>query len=479
MLKALFGWLFGRRPTPPARPPARVAPAPAAPLPPTAPAPETQTQDDPGFRKLNRDAPLRAQQPAEPPAGEAATFLCREAILGRNQRIAGYQFMLQEGARARIRHSTRRVHHLYAEVLVRSLASADIGELLGHRLAFIDLPDSFFADPSLASLPARSVVLVPTLHADAGAPEPGALRHTVEQLRQRGFRIGLPDPTVMTEFAHLLPQADFIVVQARGLDARRGLQLSNIALEIAPNARLVVRELPSIEEFRFCYKLGATLFQGPFVTSREDWRERELPPNTARIGTLIARLRADASTHELANLLKQDAALSLRLLRYINSAANALPQPVSSIEHALTLLGREKLYRWLILLVCSAGSNGERGGAALEIALVRGRMMELLGAKRPVAEREALFLVGLLSLVDVILQVPMEKALAPLALGADIDAALRGNSGPLQPLLALAIACERSDGEHLRDAAERCAITPDQASDCHMQALSWAIQIQD
>ena len=479
MLKALFGWLFGRRPTPPARPPARVAPAPAAPLPPTAPAPETQTQDDPGFRKLNRDAPLRAQQPAEPPAGEAATFLCREAILGRNQRIAGYQFMLQEGARARIRHSTRRVHHLYAEVLVRSLASADIGELLGHRLAFIDLPDSFFADPSLASLPARSVVLVPTLHADAGAPEPGALRHTVEQLRQRGFRIGLPDPTVMTEFAHLLPQADFIVVQARGLDARRGLQLSNIALEIAPNARLVVRELPSIEEFRFCYKLGATLFQGPFVTSREDWRERELPPNTARIGTLIARLRADASTHELANLLKQDAALSLRLLRYINSAANALPQPVSSIEQALTLLGREKLYRWLILLVCSAGSNGERGGAALEIALVRGRMMELLGAKRPVAEREALFLVGLLSLVDVILQVPMEKALAPLALGADIDAALRGNSGPLQPLLALAIACERSDGEHLRDAAERCAITPDQASDCHMQALSWAIQIQD
>lgn len=472
MLKAFFGWLFGRRPAPPAT--ARAAAAPVA-----SPAPATQTQDDPGYRKLNRDAPLRAEQPADPPAGEPATFLCREAILGRNQRIAGYQFMLQEGARARIRHSTRRVHHLYAEVLVRSLASADIGELLGHRMAFIDVPDSFLAHPSLANLPARSVVLVPTLHADPGAPAPDVLRHTVEQLRQRGFRIGLPDPTVMTEFAHLLPQADFIVVQAKGLDARRGLQLSNIALEIAPNARLVVRELPSIEEFRFCYKLGATLFQGPFVTSREDWRERELPPNTARIGALIARLRADASTHELADLLKQDAALSLRLLRYINSAANALPQPVASIEHALTLLGRDKLHRWLILLVCSAGSNGERGGAALETALVRGRMMELLGAKRPLAEREALFLVGLLSLVDVILQVPMEKALAPLALGADIDAALRGNSGPLQPLLALAIACERSDGEHLRDAAERCGIPPEQASQCHMQALSWAIQIQD
>ena len=464
MLKALFGWLFGHRPALPA-PPSRT---PAAPPP-----------DDPGFRKLNRDAPLRTDAPTNPPAGEPTTFLCREAILGRNQRIAGYQFMLQEGAHARIRHQTRRVHHLYAEVLVRSLASADIGELLGHRIAFIDVPDSFLTDPSLARLPARSVVLVPTLHADQGAPAPDALRHTVEKLRQQGFRIGLPDPTVMTEFAHLLPLADFIIVQAQGLDARRGLRLSNIALEVAHNARLVVRELPSIEDFRFCYKLGATLFQGPFVTSREDWRERELPPNTARIGTLIARLRAEAGTHELADLLKQDAALSLRLLRYINSAANALPQPVSSIEHALTLLGREKLHRWLILLVCSAGTSGERGSAALETALIRGRMMELLGAEHPAAEREALFLVGLLSLVDVILQVPMEKALAPLALSPDIDAALRTNSGPLQPLLALAMACEGSDRHRLHEAAARCGISPEQASECHMQALSWAIQIQD
>lgn len=460
MLKALFGWLFGRRPPHPA-----TSPAPA--------------RDDPGFRKLNRDAPLRAEAPANLPAGNATTFLCREAILGRNQRIAGYQFMLQEGACAHIRHHTRRVHHLYAEVLVRSLASADIGELLGHRVAFIDVPDSFFADPSLARLPARSVVLVPTLHADPGAPDPNTLRQTVAKLRQQGFRIGLPDPTVMTEIGHLLPQADFIIAQAQGLDARRGLQLSNIALEIAHTARLVIRELPSIEEFRFCYKLGATLFQGPFVTRREDWRERELPPNTARIGTLIARLRADAGTHELAGLLKQDAALSLRLLRYINSAANALPQPVSSIEHALTLLGRDKLHRWLILLACSAGTDGERGSAALETALVRGRMMELLGAARPVAEREALFLVGLLSLVDVILQVPLEKALAPLALSADIDAALRTSSGPLLPLLALAIACEGNDSVQLHEAAERCGISPEQGSACHMQALSWAIQIQD
>ena len=463
MFRALLGWLFGRKH------PASLA---------------TPSEAD-GFRRLQREAPLRTEEAPASTAEAGATFLCREAVLGRNQRIAGYQFMLQEATRARIRHSSRKIHHVYAEVLVRSLVHADIGELLGERLAFIDLPDSFLSHPSLAALPARNMVIVPTVFADAGAPEPAALRATVAGLRERGFRLGLVDPTVVTELAHLLPQAEFIVAQAEGLDARRGLKLGNIALEVARDARLVVRGLPSIDDFRFCCKLGASLFQGPFITSREDWSARDPGPNTARIGALIARLRADADTRELAGLLKHDAALSLRLLRYINSAANALPQPVSSIEHALALLGREKLQRWLILLACTVDKAEGRGGAALETALVRGRMMELLGAGRAAAECDALFLVGLLSLIDVILQVPLDKALAPLALGAGIDASVRGEGGPYQALLALAVACEHgagaadADGDRLRAAAAACGIAPEQASECHMQALSWAIQIQD
>ena len=112
-------------------------------------------------------------------------------------------------------------------------------------------------------------------------------------------------------------------------------------------------------------------------------------------------------------------------------------------------------------------------------------MMELLGAGRPSAECDALFLVGLLSLIDVILQVPLDKALAPLALSAGIEASVRGQGGPYQSLLALAMACERGDagvgaaGGDLRAAAAACGIAPEQASECHMQALSWAMQIQD
>ncbi|MBS1198416.1 MAG: putative signal transduction protein [Proteobacteria bacterium] len=460
MFEKFFKWLLG----------SEMPDAPAA----------AQAQDNvQGFEKLKHEAPLRTETIANLEAEKIVTFLCREVVLDRDQRIAGYQFMLQEGARAHIRNSSRRVHHLYAEVLVRSLVNANIGELLGRRIAFIDIPDSFLANICLSSLPAKNVVLTPTLHAEEGAPDLKNLRSTIDALRAEGFRLCIPDPTIVTEFAPLLPVTDFIFVHAQVLDARRGLHLSKIIHEVAPNARLLMRDLPSIEEFRFCFRLGANLFQGPFITNREDWSEREVGPNTTRVSTIISRLRNDAETHELAKLLKHDAALSLRLLRYINSAANALPQSISSIEHALTLLGREKLYRWLILLVCSADAQNERGSAALETALVRGRMMELLGKDRPAEMRETLFLVGLLSLIDVVLQVPLDKALATLALNPDIDAALRTGTGPLQPILELAIACEYNDGERIRQAAERCGISPEQASECHLQALLWAMQVQD
>lgn len=468
MLRAFFDWLFGRR---------RAAAAATG-----AAAPSVQGESEPtGFQMLERSAPLRSGTSSS--AAEAidadAIFLCREAVLGRDQHIAGYQFMLQEGTRNRIRHGSRRVQHLYAEVLVRNLVRADIGSLIGRRFAFIDVPDSFLGDPCLAALPPHKTVLMLATHPDPGAPDIHSLREAVNRLRVTGVRIGIPDPAVVTEFQPLLPLVDFVMLRAPALDARRGLQLASQVVEAAPQARLLVRDLPGREDFRFCYKLGASLFQGPFITSRESWDDRDLGPSAARLSRLIGKVKADADSSELAALLKEDAALSLRLLRYINAAANELAEHVSSLERAIVVIGRDKLYRWLILLVCSMDTPSGRSSAALESALVRARMLELLGQDRSRQEREALFLTGLLSLIDVILEVPMEKALGPLSVAPEINLDVRHGEGPHAPLLDLAIACEQFNGRHIADAAARCGVSPAIASERHLEALSWALAIQE
>ncbi|THF66944.1 HDOD domain-containing protein [Pseudothauera nasutitermitis] len=460
MLKALRDWLSDRREPPGPTPPPAGAQA---------------------FAQLNRNAPLRAgTATGEDSAAASLSYLCREAVLGRDQHVAGYQFMLHEGTRGNIRNSSRRIHHVYAEVLVRNLIHADIGRLLGHRLAFIQVPDSFLAHPCLADLPAGNVVLEIMPHPDPGAPAPEALVETVRGLRQAGFRIGLPNPQAVPEHAALLPQADVVVARAPTLDALRHVELGRLIAASAPNARLLVRDLPALEDFRFAYKMGGALFQGPFITSREDWSEGELSPDTLRIAALIKHLREDADTRKIAALIKQDAALALRLLRYINSAANALPEPIQSIEHALLILGRAPLQRWLILLNCGTAQRGGRSAAALEAALIRARMMELLAARRAPAEREELFLVGLLSLADVIMRAPLGKILAQLALAPAIRTALLNAEGPLYPLLELAIATENghADAQRVRCAAERCGVAPHQASIRHLEAVMWAMELQ-
>lgn len=446
--------------------------------------PEKQEEDIASFRQLNLNAPLLASQDqtsaaTTEDASPAPTYLSREAILGRDQRIAGYQFLLHEGTRNRIRHSSRRVHHLYAEVLVRNLVSGQIGKLLGHRFALLELPDSFFDHSSLNLLPADSLILMPQPHRDGDTPSIEVLRANFKRLLTAGFRLALPDPIVFTEYRPLLDQVQLVAVQASALDVRRGTQLADFLRIHAPHVKLLVRDLPVLEHFQLAFKLGSSYFQGPFITSRENWENNQLDPNTLRLTKLISRLRADGDTPEIAILLKQDGALALRLLRSVNASAYFHTEPITSIEHALIMLGRERLYRWLVMLAFTSSEHSGRASAALETALVRGRMLELLGSTFTINERESLFLVGLLSLADVIMQIPLSKVLTPLALPAEVNAALLENSGPYHDLLELVIACEReTEGRLIENLAIRCGISPQQATQAHMEALLWAFEVQ-
>lgn len=430
------------------------------------------------FDTLNLKAPLRSEVGVQGEAPAADTFLCREAVLGRDQRIAGYQFVLREGTRNRIRNSSRIVHHVYAEILVRNLLQSRIGKLLGHRHAYLDVPDSFLSHPCLRDLPAANTVLVIEYLGDAGAPSAETLLDQVRDLRAAGFRFAIPDPDIVTELAHLLPEIDLVVLRALAINPERNRQRQVQLADLAVHADILVRELSIMEHLALCMKLGVSLFQGTFVTSREDWNDNNLRPDIARLAILLGRLRQNADSAEIVTLTKQNPALSLRLLRYINSAASGLPTKVASIDGALQLLGRDKLYRWLMIMFCSSNETEGRSAAALENALVRARMMELLGATSASNQQEALFLTGLLSLADVVLQVPLDRAISPLGLSTEIEDAILHRTGPHTALLELAIACETAQAEQIDTAAQHCNITPATASAKHIEALTWALGTQ-
>jgi EAL and modified HD-GYP domain-containing signal transduction protein len=452
---------------------------------------KSDTHDDapvtvPGFDPGCADAP--AQHPPlqqKPPlAGTSsienigASIICREAVLDRQQKIVGYQFLLQKTAHARVRVKNRRFFHLYAEVLVRDLAQANILPMLGERSVFIEIPDSFLKDPCLTLLPAANTCYIINPVEDVGSPTQSELLVWTRALRDLGYRIGIPDPLAKPAYFHLLSEIDLVSMQSAKLDIEKGENLIRFLLKKTPNVSILVRNLSSIEDFNFCHEIGANLFQGSFIVSREQWQSADLGSSVAYLGMLLKKLQQDADTHELVSILKQDAAITLRLLRYINSAANGLREHVSSVEHAITLLGRAPLQRWLMLMLCSSNRNQPRAVAVLETAIIRARFMELISSSRPANEREAIFLTGLLSLIDVILKQPIEHALEALSVTDEIRNAVLYSQGAYATTLALARACESMDMGRIVSASEACGIFPEQASSCFMEALSWTLTLQ-
>ena len=421
-----------------------------------------------------KDTP--APEPMAVQQAPAAT-LCREAVLDAGQTLLGYQFNHLPATRGRAERRGRAVRHAYAEVLVRSLAAFGLDRRLGRRLALLELPDSFIDHASIDELASGQLILV--LRSFADAPPAASLVERVAALRRRGVRIGLVGDPLAAHHEPLLAEADLLAFDGGAASPEalarriRGLRAA------APASAVLIRGIAGPEEFALAGTLGASLFQGGFVTAREPWEKRSLGPDTARLADLLSRLRRDADTRELADALKRDGALSVRLLRYVNSAAVGLSEPVQTFEHALQLLGRARLERWLTLLMLSADGRSPRASAVLEGALVRGRMMELLGHDEPVATRDGLFMTGLLSLIDVILEMPMADALAAIDLPADIRATLLAGEGRGARLLALAGACERADRHELEQAAQASGVTVEEAGECHALALAWALDVAD
>ncbi|WP_223247355.1 EAL and HDOD domain-containing protein [Sulfuriferula sp. AH1] len=190
------------------------------------------------------------------------------------------------------------------------------------------------------------------------------------------------------------------------------------------------------------------------------------------------RIRQDAESSELAQIFKQDPALSFKILRYINSAGSGLTSKVDSIDQALLMLGQQNLYRWLTLLLFTSGGSDTPDWALMENALVRARLAELsAGDALSAGERDELFVAGIFSLLDILLQLPMAQVLQQISLPPLAEEALLHKRGKYAPYLELSIACEEFDQERISDLAAQLGLELAHVNAYHADALIWAEQL--
>jgi EAL and modified HD-GYP domain-containing signal transduction protein len=172
--------------------------------------------------------------------------------------------------------------------------------------------------------------------------------------------------------------------------------------------------------------------------------------------------------------MKQDPVLSYRLLAYANSPLLGMTSKITHLGQAMTIIGRDKLYRWLASLLFNVADPGYYEWALTEQALARAALMERLGKNVTGVKPDALFLTGLFSLLDQLMGKPMEELVTQIQISEDIQIALVRREGVLARFLALAEACERMDPETIAQNAGALGFSSRTVSLAVFDALAWA-----
>ncbi|MDO8988523.1 MAG: HDOD domain-containing protein [Sideroxyarcus sp.] len=436
--------------------------------------PEKPSPQD-SFQQLNAVAPLKPSQTGA--ANESqhghSSFICREAILGRNERIAGYEFALGQGVQARMMDKSAAIRRVYDEAMLNNLAPLGVSSLLGERSAFIRLSVESLKSPLLEALANPNTVIMITPRPIAEIDLAG-MRANLAHIEALGFRQGWSLNQPRPEYAEFLRKADFIEIDPAALD---GIQLKKMIADLrAANGeqKLIASRLQTADDFKYCFERRFDYFMGPFVSSRENWHPSKSDVNHVQVFQALELIQSGAEFDAIAACLRTDPILTFKLLRYINSPGIGLLQKIDDIQQALMLLGRDRFYRWLSLLLFDSKRPGYQENILIEQALTRGRFMEMLAGKgRLPGNADQMFLTGLFSLMSVMLAQPMEEVLKQVALPQTVSAALRGEAGAMHDALALAIAVESDKGD-MTAAAAQCGLGAPEVVGTMIEALGWA-----
>ncbi len=398
-----------------------------------------------------------------PPA--AISALSRQAIV--DERRAVYGYALFEQPRDRANDST---------VVLDALSDSGSNAVAGEKVVFIHCALENLDALHLDLLDPAKVVL------EVDAP-PGSSEEDIERgraalvkIRTAGFRLAFGPSVLEPAFASWRPMAAFIKLEMSRIPADQAERVVKAA-RAAGKAEVVAEQVDTAEQYEMMKRFGVKLFQGQWFSQPSTIIDKTVQASQATIIQLINLVRREADLDEIEEVIKRDPTLSYKLLRMINSCGFGLSVEITSFRHAVMILGLNRLFRWATLLMTISRPGGA-APAAGTTAVVRGRLMELLAAElMPQEDCDNAFVVGVFSLLDTMLGMPLEQALGSVTLPEPVLDALLRNEGQLAPFLALTKACETGDDVAFAKACDELQLSNHQVNWAHLQALMWADQL--
>jgi len=385
-------------------------------------------------------------------------FVARQPIFDRDLSVAGYELLFRHGPG----NEAMVLDHEGATATVVLNALTEIGweRIVGRRTAWINVSREFVLSGLLSAVPPALVCL--EILEDQLVDD--RLVEACHELSRQGYRLALDDFAYAPEAEPLLELVDAVKldVLALGTDG-----MSEHVERLKPyGVALLAEKVETPAEHAYCMELGCDLFQGYFFCKPQLLSHRQINANRLALLEVIGALQDPAiELARLEGLIARDVALGIRLLRYINSAFFGLRHEVSSLGQALALLGIENLKPWATLTVFA--SVDDKPPELTVTALVRAQFCERAGARLRGVTAAQLFTLGLFSVIDALMDVPMSEALASIPFPAEMRDALISHRGEMGRLLDCVTALEAGEFERAE------ALVPG-AARIHLESIMWA-----
>lgn len=401
------------------------------------------------------------------PAEKPDPCLARQPILTRNESVIGYELLFREGPEERRFNSDL---ENATSSIIDTLNVVGFDAVCDGRIAFINCTSQMLLKEFFLLLPAERVVV--EIQENVAPDE--EIQAACRRLKQKSYAIALDNFVPDDPRESLVPYADFIKVDIRKYPADQNAAL---AAKYAKKHQMVAQKVETRLQVVESAKDGYTLFQGYFFRRPERMRARHIPANQAsylRLLNVISSPEIDLAAVE--EIIKHDASLCYRLLRYLNSPLLGVSSPVHSVRHGMNLLGEKELVRWLRMATTLVMGREKCSDLVLS-SLVRARFCELISPKVDGGKWD-LFLIGMLSLMDAILEVPMGVVVEGLAFDPDTKAALlgakKGSETPLTPIYRLMLAREEGDWEEVTAQAKKTNLSLALVNRAYNEAMAWA-----
>jgi c-di-GMP-related signal transduction protein len=414
---------------------------------------------------------VSAIQTSTPSASQVAasgfSYVARQPILTVGEKVFGYELLFRDGIENHFRETdadsaSRRTLNTSLQMGLELLCDS--------RRGFVNCTREILLKDYMTLLP-PTLAVVEVLES---VPVDDLVVAALKRLKQAGYLVALDDFVFNDAREPLTEFADIIKVDIKQTTPEHyAAMMSKYGSWLR---HLLAEKVETREEFAATTKAGFTYFQGYFFRRPEVLQAKEIPASRVNYLRLLRAVsQPELNPREFESLIKQEVSICYRLLRHLNSAAFGIQNEVHSVRHALALLGEHEVRRW-VRLVATLAIGENRSSELVNTAMVRARFCELLASRVPHGESD-LFLMGMLSVVDAILEIPMTSVLESIPLDHETKALLLGSPSKLRPLFDLMLARESGDWKSTAECSHKLGLSETEVAEAFWQAMQWARQV--